>query len=129
MGDCYIYLLAQFAYNMGKKGGQFYTPTIISTLLAKITTSHKQKPTSIYDPTCGSGSLLLSVINELKKNYKNKGLELFNSYENVQIYGQEIDDDAYNLSQINMILHDISLANINIYKGDTLLNPCPRTQR
>ena len=93
LGDAYEYLIAQFASGAGKKAGEFYTPQQVSSILAKIVTSGKEKLKSVYDPTCGSGSLLLRVAKEVKD------VSFF--------YGQELNRTTYNLARMNMILHDV----------------------
>jgi Type I restriction-modification system methyltransferase subunit len=95
LGDAYEYLIAQFASGAGKKAGEFYTPQEVSKILAKIVTSGKDKLKSVYDPTCGSGSLLLRVAKEVK--------------EVSQFYGQELNRTTYNLARMNMIMHRCSI--------------------
>lgn len=93
LGDAYEYLIGQFASGAGKKAGEFYTPQEVSTILAKIVTTGKKSLKSVYDPTCGSGSLLLRVAKEV---------------ENVgHFYGQEMNPTTYNLARMNMILHGV----------------------
>ena len=106
IGDAYEYMIAYFASDAGKKGGEFFTPSQVSKLLAKLV-----KPKSgvrIYDPTCGSGSLLIKVAKEVPDN-------------NYQIYGQEKNGQTYSLCRMNMFLHDINDA--KIWRGDTIRNP------
>ncbi len=105
LGDAYEYLIGEFASGAGKKGGEFYTPSQVSNLLAKIVTKDKSKIKSVYDPTCGSGSLLL----KLRQNAK------ITDY-----FGQELNPTTYNLARMNMILHGIHFANFDIRHGDTL---------
>ena len=107
LGDAYEYLIGQFAAGAGKKGGEFYTPSQVSRLLAKIVINGKKIIKSVYDPTCGSGSLLLRV-----KDYA----------EVVEFYGQELNRTTYNLARMNMILHDIHFSRFDIKQGDTLEN-------
>jgi type I restriction enzyme M protein len=109
LGDAYEYLIAQFASGAGKKAGEFYTPQPVSKVLAKLVTSGKQKLKSVYDPTCGSGSLLLRVAKEVK--------EVSN------FYGQEMNRTTYNLCRMNMILHDVHYRNFDIKQDDTLEHP------
>lgn len=109
LGDAYEYLIAQFASGAGKKAGEFYTPQQISTVLAKLVTSNKQILKKIYDPTCGSGSLLLRV----KKEVNDVG----------SFYGQELNRTTYNLCRMNMIMHGIHYADFDIKQEDTLENP------
>lgn len=113
LGDAYEYLIGQFASGAGKKAGEFYTPQQVSKILAKIVTLGKTKLKSVYDPTCGSGSLLLRVQRELKE----KGGEVFN------FYGQELNRTTYNLARMNMILHDVHFARFDIKQEDTLEHP------
>ena len=106
LGDAYEYLIGQFASGAGKKAGEFYTPQEVSIILAKIVTTGKQKLKSVYDPTCGSGSLLLRVAKEVK--------------EVGQFYGQELNRTTYNLARMNMILHDVHYRKFDIRQEDTL---------
>jgi len=105
LGDAYEYLIGEFAAGAGKKGGEFYTPAQVSRLLAQIVTVGKKKMRSVYDPTCGSGSLLLRL-----KDYA----------EISDYYGQELNPTTYNLARMNMILHDIHFDRFSIRHGDTL---------
>lgn len=109
LGDAYEYLIAQFASGAGKKAGEFYTPQEVSTVLAKLVTTSKEKLKSVYDPTCGSGSLLLRVAKEVK--------EVGN------FYGQELNRTTYNLARMNMILHDVHYKKFDIKQEDTLEYP------
>ena len=111
LGDAYEYLIAQFASGAGKKAGEFYTPQEVSTLLSKIVTMDKTKIKNVYDPTCGSGSLLLRVKKEMDKDHK------------IDIYGQELNRTTYNLSRMNMIMHDVRHDNFDIKQEDTLEAP------
>lgn len=106
IGNSYEYLIARFAGDAGKKGGEFYTPPEVSTLLAKLV--KPQKNERIYDPTCGSGSLLLKAYKEANTN-------------TVSIYGQEMNGSTYSLCRMNMFLHDVNDAHIEW--GDTISNP------
>ena len=109
LGDAYEYLIAKFAAGAGKSAGEFYTPQQVSKILAKIVTTGKTKLKSVYDPTCGSGSLLLRVAREV---------------EDVgEFYGQELNRTTYNLARMNMILHDIHFREFSIEQEDTLENP------
>lgn len=110
-GDAYEYLMAMYASNAGKSGGEYFTPQEVSELLAKITTVGKTNVSSVYDPACGSGSLLLKFSKIL--GWKNVG----------KFYGQEINITTYNLARINMFLHDINFSDFDIAQGDTLTNP------
>lgn len=111
-GDAYEFLMTMYASNAGKSGGEFYTPQEVSELLARITTVDKKEVNKVYDPACGSGSLLLKFAKVLGK-------------ENVRLgfFGQEINLTTYNLCRINMFLHDINYNNFDIALGDTLIDP------
>ena len=109
LGDAYEYLIGQFASGAGKKAGEFYTPQQVSTVLAKIVTTGKLKLKSVYDPTCGSGSLLLRVAKEVK--------------EVSSFYGQEMNRTTYNLARMNMILHGVHYRKFDIKQEDTLERP------
>jgi type I restriction enzyme M protein len=109
LGDAYEYLIGQFASGAGKKAGEFYTPQEVSMILAKIVTTGKDKLKSVYDPTCGSGSLLLRVAKEVK--------------EVSDFYGQEMNRTTYNLARMNMILHGVHYRKFDIKQEDTLEHP------
>lgn len=109
LGDAYEYLIGQFASGAGKKAGEFYTPQEVSKVLAKIVTTGKSKLKSVYDPTCGSGSLLLRVAKEVK--------------EVSSFYGQEMNRTTYNLARMNMILHGVHYRKFDIKQEDTLEHP------
>ena len=109
LGDAYEFLIGQFAASAGKKAGEFYTPQEVSTILAKIVTTRKKRLKSVYDPTCGSGSLLLRVAKEVD----NVGM----------FYGQELNRTTYNLARMNMILHGVNYREFNIKQEDTLEEP------
>jgi type I restriction enzyme M protein len=109
LGDAYEYLIGKFASGAGKKAGEFYTPQQVSMVLAKLVTTGKSKLKSVYDPTCGSGSLLLRVAKEVEK---------VNNF-----YGQELNRTTYNLCRMNMILHDVHYRKFNIKQEDTLEHP------
>ncbi len=110
-GDAYEYLMGMYASQAGKSGGEYYTPQEVSELLARITVVGKTKVSRVYDPACGSGSLLLKFAKVLGK-------------ENVGgFYGQEINLTTYNLARINMFLHDINFTAFDIAHGDTLTDP------
>ena len=109
LGDAYEYLIGQFASGAGKKAGEFYTPQEVSKVLAKLVTTGKTKLKSVYDATCGSGSLLLRVAKEVK--------EVSN------FYGQELNRTTYNLCRMNMILHDVHYRKFDIRQEDTLEHP------
>lgn len=107
LGDAYEYLIGEFAAGAGKRGGEFYTPAQVSRLLAQIVSLNKKKIRSVFDPTCGSGSLLLRL-----KDY----VEVSN------YYGQELNPTTYNLARMNMILHGIHFDKFSIRQGDTLVD-------
>lgn len=115
LGDAYEYLIGEFASGAGKKAGEFYTPQPVSSLLAKLVTSTNKNLKSVYDPTCGSGSLLLRVKREANQVDK--------------IYGQELNRTTYNLARMNMILHDVHYADFDIRQEDTLEQPQHRDLR
>lgn len=108
LGDAYEYLIGNFASNAGKKAGEFYTPQQVSKILAKVVTLGKERIKSVYDPTCGSGSLLLRVAKEAKVS---------------DFYGQELNTTTYNLARMNMILHNVKFRDFDIEQGDTLEDP------
>jgi len=111
-GDAYEYLMSMYASNAGKSGGEFFTPQEVSELLARITVVGKKQVNKVYDPACGSGSLLLKFAKVLGKENVRQGF-----------YGQEKNISTYNLCRINMFLHDINYEKFNIAHGDTLLEP------
>lgn len=111
-GDTYEFLMTMYASNAGKSGGEFYTPQEVSELLAKITTIGKKEVNKVYDPACGSGSLLLKFAKVLGKENVRQGF-----------FGQEINLTTYNLCRINMFLHDINYNHFDIALGDTLMDP------
>ena len=111
-GDAYEFLMTMYASNAGKSGGEFYTPQEVSELLAKIATAGKNSVNKVYDPACGSGSLLLKFAKILGKENVRQGF-----------FGQEINITTYNLCRINMFLHDIGYDKFDIALGDTLTKP------
>lgn len=111
LGDAYEYLIGKFASGAGKKAGEFYTPQQVSKVLAQLVTLGKDKLKSVYDPTCGSGSLLLRVAKEVK--------------EVGGFYGQESNPTTYNLCRMNMIMHDVHYTRFDIHNEDTLEHPSP----
>jgi type I restriction enzyme M protein len=115
LGDAYEYLIAQFASGAGKKAGEFYTPQQVSKILAKLVTNGKTKLKSVYDPTCGSGSLLLRVAKEVQ--------EVSN------FFGQEMNRTTYNLARMNMIMHDVHYRKFDLKQEDTLEYPQHTEQR
>lgn len=108
LGDAYEYLIAQFASGAGKKAGEFYTPQQVSKILAKIVTLGKKQLKNAYDPTCGSGSLLLRISKEAKVG---------------EFFGQELNRTTYNLARMNMIFHDVHFSHFDIRQEDTLEHP------
>jgi len=111
-GDAYEYLMTMYASSAGKSGGEFFTPQEVSELLARITVVGKTSVNKVYDPACGSGSLLLKFAKVLGKDNVRLGF-----------FGQEINLTTYNLARINMFLHDINYEKFDIAHGDTLLDP------
>jgi type I restriction enzyme M protein len=111
-GDAYEYLMQMYASTAGKSGGEFYTPQEVSELLARITVAGKAEVNKVYDPACGSGSLLLKFAKVLGPNKVRQGF-----------YGQEVNLTTYNLCRINMFLHDINYDKFSIAHGDTLIDP------
>lgn len=111
-GDAYEYLMKMYAANAGKSGGEFFTPQEVSEVLARIAAYDNPDISSVYDPACGSGSLLLKFSKIIGK--KNKRLKY---------YGQEINPTTYNLCRINMFLHNVNYNYFDIQLGDTLLDP------
>ena len=111
-GDAYEYLMGMYASNAGKSGGEYYTPQEVSELLTRITLVGKTEVNKVYDPACGSGSLLLNFAKILGKENVRQGF-----------YGQEINITTYNLCRINMFLHDIDYDKFDIGHGDTLTDP------
>ena len=111
-GDAYEFLMTMYAGNAGKSGGEFFTPQEVSELLAKLTLVGKTQVNKVYDPACGSGSLLLKFAKILGKENVRQGF-----------YGQEINLTTYNLCRINMFLHDVNFEKFDIAHGDTLTDP------
>jgi type I restriction enzyme M protein len=111
-GDAYEFLMTMYASNAGKSGGEFFTPQEVSELLARIATVGKTEVNKVYDPACGSGSLLLKFAKILGKEKVRNGF-----------FGQEINLTTYNLCRINMFLHDINFNKFDIAHGDTLTDP------
>ena len=105
LGDAYEYMISQFAAGAGKKAGEFYTPQEVSRILAEIVTLGHARLRNVYDPTCGSGSLLIRAAN------------IGNA---VEIFGQEKNPTTYTLARMNMLLHGIKFSNFKIENGDTL---------
>lgn len=111
-GDAYEFLISNYASNAGKSGGEFFTPQTVSKLLARLVMDGKTSINKVYDPTCGSGSLLL----QMKKQFEDHIIE-------DGFYGQEINMTNFNLARMNMFLHNVNYNNFSIKRGDTLLNP------
>ena len=111
-GDAYEYLMGMYASNAGKSGGEYFTPQEVSELLTKIAVYGKTEINKVYDPACGSGSLLLKAAKILGKENVRQGF-----------FGQEINITTYNLCRINMFLHDIDYDKFDIAHGDTLTEP------
>jgi type I restriction enzyme M protein len=111
-GDAYEYLMTMYAGFAGKSGGEFFTPQEVSELLAEITVVGRTEVNKVYDPACGSGSLLLKFAKVLGKENVRQGF-----------YGQEVNITTYNLCRINMFLHDINYEKFHIGHGDTLMDP------
>lgn len=111
-GDAYEYLMAMYASNAGKSGGEFFTPADVSELLTRLGTVGKSEVNKVYDPACGSGSLLLKSEKVLGKDKVRNGF-----------YGQEINITTYNLCRINMFLHDVGFDKFSIACDNTLTNP------
>lgn len=109
LGDAYEYMIGEFAAGAGKKAGEFYTPQEVSNVLAQIVTINNERIRHVYDPTCGSGSLLLQVA-------KIAGAT------DIHIYGQEKNPKTYNLARMNMLLHNVRFNHFSIVQGDTLEN-------
>lgn len=111
-GDAYEYLMTMYASSAGKSGGEFFTPQEVSELLARITVVGKKAVNKVYDPACGSGSLLLKFAKVLGPENVRKGF-----------FGQEINLSTYNLCRINMFLHDVNYEKFDIAHGDVLTDP------
>jgi type I restriction enzyme M protein len=111
-GDAYEYLMTMYASAAGKSGGEFFTPQEVSELLARITVVGKTSVNKVYDPACGSGSLLLKFAKVLGRDNVRQGF-----------FGQEVNLTTYNLARINMFLHDVNYEKFDLAHGDTLLEP------
>jgi type I restriction enzyme M protein len=111
-GDAYEYLMTMYASSAGKSGGEFFTPQEVSELLARIAVVGKTEVSKVYDPACGSGSLLLKFAKVLGRENVRQGF-----------FGQEINLTTYNLCRINMFLHDVNFEQFDIAHGDTLTEP------
>ena len=117
-GDAYEYLISNYASNAGKSGGEFFTPQSVSKLLARLVVEGQSNINKVYDPTCGSGSLLLQMKKQFDENIIEEGF-----------YGQEINMTNFNLARMNMFLHNINYNNFSIKRGDTLLNPLHKEEK
>lgn len=117
-GDAYEYLISNYASNAGKSGGEFFTPQTVSMLLARIVMEGKEKVNKVYDPTCGSGSLLLRMKRQFDERIIEEGF-----------YGQEVNMTNFNLARMNMFLHNINYNDFSIKRGDTLLNPLHQDEK
>ena len=111
-GDAYEYLISNYASNAGKSGGEYFTPQSVSKLLARIVMEGKERINKVYDPTCGSGSLLLQMRKQFEEHIIEEGF-----------FGQELNITNYNLGRMNMFLHNINYNNFSLKRGDTLINP------
>ena len=119
LGEIYEYLIGQFAASAGKKGGEFYTPHEVSKILAKVVTDEVEESDSVfsvYDPTCGSGSLLLTVQGEVPGGEKPGAVKFF---------GQELNTTTYNLARMNLMMHGVSFQNMSLSNADTLESDWP----
>ncbi len=111
-GDAYEFLISNYAANAGKSGGEFFTPSSVSKLLSKLAMHGQESINKIYDPACGSGSLLLQAKKQFEEHIVEDGF-----------FGQEINHTTYNLARMNMFLHNINYDKFNIALGNTLTNP------
>ena len=116
-GDAYEFLISNYAANAGKSGGEFFTPQTVSKLIARLALSGQTKVNKIYDPACGSGSLLLQAKQQLKNQEK------------VGFVGQEINHTTFNLARMNLFLHNVNYDKFDLALGDTLLSPQHRDTR
>ncbi|RDU62846.1 type I restriction-modification system subunit M, partial [Helicobacter sp. MIT 14-3879] len=116
-GDAYEFLMTMYASNAGKSGGEFFTPQEVSNLLVRLTLHNNPKPNKVYDPACGSGSLLLQYKICIQKDPR------------LGYFGQEINHTTYNLARMNMFLHDVGYEKFDISLGDTLINPCEEIKK
>lgn len=111
-GDAYEFLISNYAANAGKSGGEFFTPQNVSKLIARLALSGQRQVKKIYDPACGSGSLLLQAKKQLDEHLVEDGF-----------FGQEINHTTYNLARMNMFLHNVNYDKFDIALGDTLTSP------
>ncbi|MEJ6469775.1 type I restriction-modification system subunit M [Fusobacterium nucleatum] len=117
-GDAYEYLISNYASNAGKSGGEFFTPQTVSKLLARLVMDGKTSINKVYDPTCGSGSLLLQMKKQFDEHIIDEGF-----------FGQEINMTNFNLARMNMFLHNVNYNNFSIKRGDTLINPLHKDEK
>lgn len=117
-GDAYEYLISNYASNAGKSGGEFFTPQTVSKLLARLVMDGKTNINKVYDPTCGSGSLLLQMKKQFDEHIIDEGF-----------FGQEINMTNFNLARMNMFLHNVNYNNFSIKRGDTLINPLHKDEK
>lgn len=117
-GDAYEYLISNYASNAGKSGGEFFTPQTVSKLLARLAMDGKTNINKVYDPTCGSGSLLLQMKKQFDEHIIEEGF-----------FGQEINITNFNLARMNMFLHNVNYNNFSIKRGDTLINPLHKDEK
>ncbi len=110
LGDAYEYMISMFASDAGKKAGEFYTPQSVAKLLTKIISNEKSNIKTVYDPTCGSGSLLLRVAREF-------------DLDKMHIYGEELNTSTYNLARMNMLIHKVKYDRFKIHNTNTLEKP------
>ena len=115
IGDAYEYLIGNFAMEAGKKAGEFYTPHQVSDVMARIAAHSMPDMNSIYDPACGSGSLLLTVKHYLSEEKK----------KTLHYYGQELNTATYNLARMNLLLHGVKPGMMDVHNGDTLAEDWP----
>ena len=111
-GDAYEFLISKYAANAGKSGGEFFTPPHVSKLIAQLALHKQTSVNKIYDPACGSGSLLLQAKKQFDAHIIEEGF-----------FGQEINHTTYNLARMNMFLHNVNYDKFNIQIGDTLIKP------
>lgn len=111
-GDAYEFLISNYASNAGKSGGEFFTPQNVSKLISQLALHGQSAVNKIYDPACGSGSLLLQAKKQFDDHLIEEGF-----------FGQEINHTTYNLARMNMFLHNINYDKFHIELGDTLINP------
>lgn len=119
LGFIYEYLISNFAANAGKKAGEFYTPHEVSVLMSEIVAEHlkDRKQIKIYDPTSGSGSLLINIGKSAAKYISGDG--------KIDYYAQELKENTFNLTRMNLVMRGIKPANINVRNGDTLEDDWP----